>query len=1103
MKRTFWAALAAALTAILAGGCGNFYHELIPPNGDRITAFAVPGQLSAAVGDNDVTVIVPPGAALESVVPKIRISEGATIIPLTMSYLERAFPGESLFGSAAELTAGGDTASRLIERIRANHNFIRPVLDMPIDFSWPVDFLVVAARGSIRQYRVTVEVDNGEGKFLSFSFEKFHNPDLIVSARGDIDTAAKTVTVEVFYPLENIASYKLIPLFTTNNARVFTDTGGELRSGVSELTFLKPPDSADLSDPNLPYAEQTLPLTLKRTGYGDAAWTLIVRFAEDPDTARSITDFRLDLTRNPLIKDTAVGTITHSGDTGTIEVRAYYAGNRPAEVRPSFVSPGTVSVLNAVQTSGLTPQTYDASLYYKVVSRVGGYTRTYRVTIVLIEASDPRPKITSFAFTQALNPALTANSSAMIDHDGGRIIVEAAYDGAAPPANLIAEFAAEGTVTIPGSGAEEVSGVTAHSFQSAMRYTVTDPLNPNLKRDYRVEVRFVRQTMSAAEISEFRFYRADNPGLLADTDAAVDQGAGTITATLLFDSSAPVTGGWTLAPRWTAQGRIEVNGAVQTNGAGRVFTGPVTYRAVSADGFVRKDYTVTIKIVNTRIYVKQSAAGRANGLTWQDAYRNLPEACADAALFPDAVIREVWIAEGTYTPSGRWNEDDILTISPNTSFVGGFAGNETSLTARNDPLAHRALVTGDLGGGRRAWGLFGRAGGLPAGSAVSFEYLRLAHAGNSVDNGHTLPRGINIPYSDDIITTAVSLTGLAVDDMKGGGAAVHVAGNTTISNCDFTNIDTTEDGALYVRASVYDAAGNIIAAGSVDLDRITVTNSQTTNQGAGINVQARGSPVTLTNSRLENCRGKIPTDTTRDAPYSGGFMIYSGDLRMEDCAFIDCFVPGFFALPAAAAAGRNHNVAHGGWIVLDSSNPAGFLSCRISRCSFTSSGPSPFPAQNYDDNRYGAVHNQAVFIQTYEHRSADLQIDTCTFSGGGNLLTGSRVDRYSELFLQGFFPAVTIRNTIISVSGQPQGHPLYIRSYSDNANVELDGLSITDPNAAAAGNLGVYVDCWPHYTGTPITVRYGNSNCRINGADGAFGGYIRSGGGRSLQIIPY
>jgi len=227
------------LVALVFSACDNFFHDLIPPDGNRIESFSVYGQVGRAeIGENTVTAYVSPNTDLTDIIPSISVSAGATLFPVTQEYIAYAFNDDRTFGAAMELyTSGENITGKIIDMIRSNRTFNRPVLDMPINFGYPVDFLVISGIGTIRQYKIRVEIDTGEGKFKSFGFEKFFNPEVVRSAVGEIDTDAKTVTVDVSYPVENIASYQLTPSFETNGARVYLD-GTECRSGETEpLTF--------------------------------------------------------------------------------------------------------------------------------------------------------------------------------------------------------------------------------------------------------------------------------------------------------------------------------------------------------------------------------------------------------------------------------------------------------------------------------------------------------------------------------------------------------------------------------------------------------------------------------------------------------------------------------------------------------------------------------------------------------------------------------------------------------------------------------------------------------------------------------------------------
>ncbi|MCL2721359.1 MAG: right-handed parallel beta-helix repeat-containing protein, partial [Treponema sp.] len=488
----------------------------------------------------------------------------------------------------------------------------------------------------------------------------------------------------------------------------------------------------------------------------------------DPDTSRAITDFRFTRARNSLINADYMAEITHSGGTGTINVTVYYSGEKPEELRAEFVSPaqtppGTILVNGSNQISGITLNDFSAPLLYVVTSRNGSLTRTYTVTVNLLPASDPLPVINSFAFSTVQNPSLISNSIAMIDHNARLIIIEAAYSGAIPPVSLIPQFSATGNVTV--NGVTQTSGTSSLNFSSPIWYTVTNPSNPTLKREYRVEVIFTQNLSDTAEITTFTFFAVDNPGLLNDTIATINQLTGEITATLLFDTPG---GSRTLVPRWSAQGTIDVNGITQISGTGRQFYTPVTYRASATNGFNRS-YTVRIKEVNSRIYVRQNATGRGDGTNWQNAYRNMPQACEDASLFPDNIAKEIWIAQGTYTPSNTNNIDDYLLITANTSYIGGFAGTENSVSSRTNMNSRRAVITGDLGGGRVSRTLF------------ATEYVLVNNYYRpSLINGDLLFEYINFSDCDNLWSDGREISGAIAVDLSNGNTL-------SVSNCNFNN----------------------------------------------------------------------------------------------------------------------------------------------------------------------------------------------------------------------------------------------------------------------------------------------------------------------------
>jgi len=856
-----------SLLPFLLSNCNNFFHDLVPPDDNRIESFSVDGQVSVEIGENTITAYVSSGTNLKELIPSISVSKGATLFPVTYEYVSRAFGDDRTFGAAMQLYTGG--VDKLVDLIRANKDsFAVPVLDLPINFGYPVDFLVISALGTIRQYKVRVEIDTGEGKFKSFKFDKFYNPEIVRATTGVVDTDNKTVTVNVSYPVEYIALYQLTPTFETNGARVYLD-GAEWKSNETLVDFEKPPDSLDLVN-NIYSLTKTL--TLKRAGYDDVVWTLIVNFSEDPDTNRSIIDFRFTKALNPLINADYMAEeiyVYGSGNYGEIYVTVYYNGEKPEELRASFISPGTVTVNGDLQISGYSTQSaqdFSNELQYIVTSKVGGFVRTYYVWVDFISAADPLPQITTFSFRTEQNPSLVSSSTAIIDHNARLILIEAAFDGDTPPYDLIPQFTATGgTVTVNDIRQYSGNNNSLQNFSSPVGYVVTNSSNPTLKREYRVEVRFVHNFSSAAEITTFSFYQADNPGLLADVHATVNQATGAISATLYFDNNSDPSGASggdrTLIPRWTAQGRIELNGVAQTSGELEwQFYTPQPFRAVSIDGLFQKNYTVTVREYNSRIYVKHDAAGRNDGTNWENAYRNLSSATSAANSFnyPE-LMKEVWIAEGTYVVSS--------TLQPkiNTSFIGGFIGNEAKVSARVDPASHRPVITGDQGEGQWTGRLF-RVSTYPISVSGVWIFEDLLPTCADMNDVNLYGAGLYATFfmepnrDPDPIDVTLILKGVEFREFRAGyGGAVYIHGSYRSNIPNTTNCNVIMTDCSFINIQAYNGGGacEVSQCETVTINNCRFTNTMTTNAnvtnwGGGALEFYRNESVTVTNCAFTN-----------------------------------------------------------------------------------------------------------------------------------------------------------------------------------------------------------------------------------------------------------
>jgi parallel beta-helix repeat protein len=781
--------------------CNNFFHDLIPPDENRIIRFEIDGQIGTArIGPNTVDVTVGKGTELNAVIPRISVSRKASLIPMTMDYVQAAFPGIDFMQAAIQLYSTTDIVGYVYDLIRETPGFNVPALTLPVDFTGPVTFLVISGQGSIRQYTVNVEIDSGEPKLSGFSFAKYDNPELVTDALGKINETNLTVIAAAVYPVEMDLSYALIPSFSIMGERLEID-GVEAASGETEIQFEKM------------LGEQTITVTVWRDGESKE-YTLTVTFIEDPDTVRSITDFRFYKTDNSRIAANAVASIVDTGNTGTITVQVYYSGAKPSTLIPGFITPGTVSVGGVQQTSRVNVQDFSAPLEYGVVSRNGQYSRLYTVKVEFINLVSAAPRITSFRFNQNINHELVQDTVGEISD--GLIMIDAYYGGNYPPDTLKPEFTAQGIVTVTGS--VQISGASPQSFNRQVKYTVTNPENSVLTRDYWVQTRMTRDVSSDAKIIAFDFYPEDYNEITDPIIGKIDQGTGKIT---LF---APVGSGVTtrpMYPRFEAVGQVSVGGVVQSSGGTpQTFNVPIIYTVTSANGKNSRNYEVTVRELRSTIFVNWNAWGENDGTNWENAFKSLSDAIKAAAQFPEDVPKEIWIAAGTYKPGSA--VEDYFRLIPNTSYIGGFAGNETAKSQRN-LTANKVTISGDLGGGLYSSNLFALFDDnnyyLPVDGDLVLEDLTLADAKVSLYGDRGKGAAINAVLSDraELNISRCNFNGFTV---VGGGGVVYVSGGSAVI------VDTIiEDLQKVSGGSVYSSSGAVyVSECSLTVNNLTLRN---------------------------------------------------------------------------------------------------------------------------------------------------------------------------------------------------------------------------------------------------------------------------------------
>ena len=645
------------------------------PAEKNILSFSVgePPQLGQSlIGTNTVDFEVKAGTEVRALTVQATVSPHAVLIPLTEPYLVPLL--RSLGMDPLSVLSGYITAPNKEAYLRA---LFAPVdisnltvpLNKPIDFTNPVQFAVLGRDKDVKLYTATCKQTVTGAVLKNFGFSKVKNPALVKDGTVRIDHAAKTVTAELSYPVEYTGSgaFSLYCDVAYAGDAAVIEYKGTRYNAADTIPFT--PENASGAQYHLGTTEAKIIISF---GTEQTEYRLFISFKEDPDTVRSITDFRFTNDKNSELKTLSMAAIANDGHEGTITATVLYTGSaKPESLIPTFITPGRVTVNGAAQTSGSTVQDFRKTLTYICTSRDGQYTRKYTVKIRFVYAEPSQTLLKTFRFPAGVNP-LTKDCEGRIDHTARTVHISACYAGQKPD-KLIPEFSATGEVTV--DGLTQSSGFSAQDFEYPVYYKVTDPDDPQTYTIYAVTVHFEYSADSGCELTEFTFLMQDNPSLTQDVTAFISAHSGVIYA--LLPRGADVTN---LIPRFTARGRVTADGVEQTSGETAAdFSSQVEYKVTSENGLHTKTYRVTLQQSGGIIYVDPKATGRGNGSTWEDAFTNLEAALHKANKMPEGVTAEIWLTKDFRSDYKRYDRLDLggLTLR------GGFMGTETEADQRN------------------------------------------------------------------------------------------------------------------------------------------------------------------------------------------------------------------------------------------------------------------------------------------------------------------------------------------------------------------------------------------------------------------------------------
>lgn len=662
----------------------------------KILSFVVnePKQAKPSVITEDsVKFYLNAGADRSALYPAITVSKGAGILPLTQEYILRLFSYTELisfysgFASAKDINA---FISATIKKLDADKiaKIMEADLSLPIDFSginslYGVPFAVIGADKTAHVYFISCVTTEDTAALTAFAVTKIRNPGLMGDA--DISINGDAVTITATYPVE-YPNFNLIPdiviegdTWEITNGTLRTENVGtsgeeaEYTAGLKKAIYLVPNDAYPVGN------EYTATLTVRR-GEAAAAYTLRLIYQEDPDTIRSITDFRFLWLRNPGIKTSAMASISKSEDTGFISATVLYEGNDPPyDLVADFYSPGICTVEHVEQVSGRSRNNFQYDVYILCTSKNKLFCRLYTVHITFIKVKTAEAVLNYFSFPKHLNPDLSQSATGLIDESSGTVYISAKYHTPEKPARLVPEFAATGIVSV--NSILQSSGYSAQDFSRSVYYSVRDQNDwSSDSRTYRISVNWEQDKQSACAITHFGFSTADNPSLEKEVSARINERSGTIYALLPKGA-----GKSNLVPYFSAQGTVTIDSAEQISGSSRLdFSNEVIYTVTSANGLYSKQYTVSVQEAGPVIYVNAAAIGRNNGTCWQDAYITLDAAFEQAEAYGDTP-KEIWIAYNggeAYAPLSNAYRQNGLPLTANTAIRGGFDGTETDADDR-------------------------------------------------------------------------------------------------------------------------------------------------------------------------------------------------------------------------------------------------------------------------------------------------------------------------------------------------------------------------------------------------------------------------------------
>ncbi|MEM8899164.1 MAG: choice-of-anchor Q domain-containing protein, partial [Bacteroidota bacterium] len=221
------------------------------------------------------------------------------------------------------------------------------------------------------------------------------------------------------------------------------------------------------------------------------------------------------------------------------------------------------------------------------------------------------------------------------------------------------------------------------------------------------------------------------------------------------------------------------------------------------------------------VYVDQDASGADDGSSWEDAFEDLQDALAFARTNPS--VREIWVAEGVYTPTSGTNSSLSFELVNGIGLLGGFEGDETESESRN-PASNLTVLSGEIGGNSSSdntWHVL-RATDLTDSTLLDGFTIVGGYADGSGSDRHG--GGLFMTNSQKLVIQQVEFSRNRAVNGDGGAIFTIGSSNSSLRDVLFQNNQARGDGgAIYLNTET----------SSFLIDRAIFQNNKSTEEDGG------------------------------------------------------------------------------------------------------------------------------------------------------------------------------------------------------------------------------------------------------------------------------